>query len=417
MTASDSQDLISESIRIKNELLKIETVVARQASASRQSQMGTMRHKLGYSTPNQGETLQLIDTRITSKIPVITPEALATVVEVTKKSAEVTGQSRSAITKILAKKDDRLVVVVGPCSIHDAKGALQYAARVKQWRKRFNGSLEIVMRAYMEKPRTEKGWKGLVYDPLLDESEDINLGVVLMRLIACQITELGVPIAMERLNALTPQYVNSLVAYDTIGARNTLDQKSREYASGTSSPVGFKNTPEGSIISAVQAIVAARAPHAFLGMDTDGVISQINTTGNDTGHVILRGDQNGPNYSAVHIASLKKMLQNSGLTESIIIDASHGNSGKKADNQVDVITNIAAQVEGGEQAIAGVMIESNLVAGAQNLKKSDGTLKAFAELVYGQSITDECLNVDVTEDLLVILEKAVLQRKELLTQK
>jgi 3-deoxy-7-phosphoheptulonate synthase len=255
------------------------------------------------------------------------------------------------------------------------------------------------MRAYMEKPRTELGWKGFIYDPLLDESDDINLGVAATRMLTCQITELGVPIAMERLNALTPQYVNALVAYDTIGARNTTDQKSREYASATSSPVGFKNTPEGSIEAAAQAVVSANGGHAFLGMGMDGTPNQINSTGNSTAHIILRGAADGPNYSAEHIAKTKQILAAKGLKQSIVVDASHGNSRKQASQQKVVIADICRQVSGGEPAICGVMIESNLVAGQQKLGDP-------AALIYGQSITDECVGLAETTEMLAMLAKA-----------
>ncbi len=412
MTATDSSDLIAESQRIKDQLLEVENEVTRLAKAARQNLMSDTRKKLGYTEVAPVNSKALVDTRIAAKILVISPAALATVAEVSEDSMAVTEQSRRAILNILDKQDDRLIVVVGPCSIHDAGAALEYAGQVKQWREKYGHDLEIVMRAYMEKPRTEKGWKGLVYDPLLDESEDINLGVVLMRLITCQITAMGVPIAMERLNALTPQYLNSLVAYDTIGARNTLDQKSREYASGTSSPVGFKNTPEGSIVAAIQAIKAARAPHAFLGMSTDGTISQINTNGNTSAHVILRGDNTGPNYSAEHIAKVKQLLKEHDLPESIVIDASHGNSQKLAANQLKVIADVAQQVASGETAIAGVMIESNLVEGAQNLKNANGSLKLASELVYGQSITDACVGLDDTAAMLANLADAVQTRRK-----
>jgi 3-deoxy-7-phosphoheptulonate synthase len=210
--------------------------------------------------------------------------------------------------------------------------------------------------------------------------------------------------AMERLNALTPQYVNALVAYDTIGARNTTDQKSREYASGTSSPVGFKNTPEGSIEAAVQAVVSANGGHAFLGMGMNGVPNQINSSGNSTAHVILRGDANGPNYSAEHIAETKHMLEKKGLIQSIIVDASHGNSGKQASRQKEVIADVSRQVASGETAICGVMIESNLVRGNQKL----GDPK---DLVYGLSITDECVDTNETEEMLAMLADASSVRK------
>ncbi len=261
------------------------------------------------------------------------------------------------------------------------------------------------MRAYMEKPRSELGWKGFIYDPLLDESDDINLGVVATRMLSCMITDSGVPIAMERLNALTPQYVNALVAYDVIGARTTTDQKSREYASATSSPVGFKNTPEGSVTAAVQAIVSAAGSHSFLGMDLNGLPIQVKSKGNPTGHVILRGDADGPNYSPEHIAATKEKLAKKDLVESIVVDASHGNSGKKAVNQIKVIEGVCDQVANGEEAIIGVMVESNLVAGNQKL----GDPK---DLKYGCSITDECVDVDETADMLAKLAAAVEKRRQ-----
>ncbi len=405
-------DLMQESERIKNELLKVEVEVTRAATAARSVQMSGLREKLGYDKVNTVDAAYIVDSRIMKKTPVITPEALADILRTTEKSAKTTEQSRKRIIDILAKKDDRLIVIVGPCSIHDPTSALEYAEKVKQWRDKYGSDLEIIMRAYMEKPRTEKDWKGLVYDPLLDGSEDINLGLVLTRLLSGRITNLGVPIAMERLNALTPQYLNGLVAYDAIGARNTTDQKSREYASGTSSPVGFKNTPEGSLLSAVQAVRSAQSEHAFLGMSTDGVISQINTTGNETGHVILRGGQDGPNYSAEHVAQLKQLLNKYGLQESIIIDASHGNSGKQADKQIEVIKDVSRQVAGGETAIVGVMVESNLVAGAQKQKNADGKFKPASELIYGQSITDECAGLDDTDEMLAMLAEAAARRRK-----
>jgi len=405
-------DLIEESKRIKRALLSVEAEARQAAKSSRTAQTKDLRDKLGYSAAETANTDQLVDNRIASKVSVITPDVLAEALPLTKKSAVTTDQSRQNITKILAKKDDRLIVIVGPCSIHNPESALEYAQKIVKWRQQYGDSLEIIMRSYMEKPRTEKGWKGLVYDPLLDESDDINLGLVLTRLLSYRITDLGVPIAMERLNALTPQYLNGLVAYDTIGARNTTDQKSREYASGTSSPVGFKNTPEGSVLVAVQAIIAAKAPHAFLGMSTGGVVSQINTTGNPTGHVILRGDKDGPNYSADHIANLKALLSKHELAESILVDASHGNSGKQAAKQPGVVADVARQVASGEAAICGVIIESNLVAGSQNLKNTDGTPKSASELTYGQSITDDCVGLADTDAMLANLAQAAQTRRQ-----
>ena len=225
------------------------------------------------------------------------------------------------------------------------------------------------MRTYTEKPRTEVDWKGFAYDPFLDGSSRISVGLVATRMLMCRITELGVPVAAEPLNALTPQYVNGLVTYNGVGARNVTDQTARERVSGFSSVVGFKNSPEGSIDAAIQAVVTARAPHEFLGVDHHGVSAQLSTTGNDTGHVILRGDKDGPNYSAAHIADTKRKLAARGLPEVVVVDASHGNSQKNHLRQIDVVRDLAGQIAGGERAIRGVMVESNLVAGRQDLDR------------------------------------------------
>ncbi|MDB5170921.1 MAG: aroG [Candidatus Saccharibacteria bacterium] len=398
--------ILEESARIRDELLPIEAAAAADAHATRSKLLEGARLRLGYGEPDAGPTGGLVDTRISEKRPVITPESLSEVLPPSEISVATTLKSRNDIAEILTHQDDRMIVIVGPCSIHDPEAALEYAEQVKNWREQYGDDLEIVMRAYMEKPRSELDWKGFIYDPELDGSDDINLGVVATHLVACQITDMGVPIAMERLNALTPQYVNGLVAYDAIGARNTTDQKAREYGSGTSSPVGFKNTPEGSIVAAAQAVVTANGAHAFLGMGMNGMPNQIETTGNELAHVILRGDQNGPNYSEKHIAETTALLKKKGLLNAIVIDASHGNSLKVADNQIEVIADVSRQVALGEQAIRGVMIESNLVAGSQNLKKTPKE-----ELIYGQSVTDECVGLPDTITMLSALADAVRKRR------
>lgn len=397
--------ILDESARVKELLVDVQKQVESVTQKAAVDLLQDGRKKLGYDEPAASDDTIAIDTRIRDKTPVITPQMLTAVLPVSQTSLQTTRDSREAITNILEHKDDRLLAVIGPCSIHDPKAALEYAEHVKKFREQYGGDLEIVMRAYMEKPRTELGWKGFIYDPLLNESDDINLGVVATRMLSCKITDMGVPIAMERLNALTPQYVNALVAYDVIGARNTTDQKSREYASATSSPVGFKNTPEGSVTAAAQAIVSASGTHAFLGMNMDGAPTQLNSKGNPTGHIVLRGDSDGPNYSAEHIATTKALLEKKGLLQSIVIDASHGNSGKKAANQMNVIDDVCRQVAGGETAICGVMVESNLVAGAQKL----GDPK---DLIYGCSITDECVDVAETGEMLAKLSKAVQERRK-----
>jgi 3-deoxy-7-phosphoheptulonate synthase len=409
MTLSDKlQDttILDEAAKVKGMLLKVQAEVKELTGKTEADLLESTRQSLGYKESADAAEVKkaLINTRVASKTPVITPEMLSYVIPVSNTSAQTTETSRKAIENIIKHEDNRLLVVVGPCSIHDPKAAIEYAENVKKWIEKYSDSLEIVMRAYMEKPRTELGWKGFVYDPLLNESNDINLGVVAARMLSCQITDMGVPIAMERLNALTPQYVNALVAYDVIGARNTTDQKSREYASGTSSPVAFKNTPDGNLEAAAQAVVSAKGGHAFLGMGMNGAPNQINSSGNETAHIILRGDYGGPNYSAEHITKLKEILQKKGLEQSIVVDASHGNSGKKASNQKVVIADVSQQVANGETAICGVMIESNLVEGSQKLDKPE-------DLVYGQSITDECVGLDETEAMLEMLSEAVVKRE------
>lgn len=397
--------ILDESARVRDLLVDVQKRVEEVTRQTADELLKDSRDKLGYPDIKTADKGAIIDTRIKDKTTVITPRMLAAVLPVSEKALRTTQKSRQDIINILEHKDGRLLAVVGPCSIHDPKAALEYAGHVKKWREKYGDDLEIVMRAYMEKPRTELGWKGFIYDPLLDESDDINLGIVATRMLSCQITDMGVPIAMERLNALTPQYVNALVAYDVIGARNTTDQKSREYASATSSPIGFKNTPEGSVTAAAQAIVSASGAHAFLGMGMNGGPSQLNSKGNPTGHIILRGDANGPNYSKEHITRTKSLLEKKGLAQSIVVDASHGNSGKQAANQMKVIDDVCRQVSGGESAVCGVMVESNLLVGAQKL----GDPKA---LVYGQSITDECVNVAETAEMLEKLAKAVQKRRK-----
>ena len=403
--------VLDESARIAEALLTIEASVDAAALSERTRQLESIRGGLGYTAVALAETDDLVDTRIEDKTPVITPESLNGALPLTRASAETTRDSRQAIGDILTRQADRLLVIAGPCSIHDPEAALNYAETLSRWRDGYGDSLEIIMRCYPEKPRTERGWKGFIYDPLLDESDDINVGIVATRLLTSQITSMGVPLAMERLNALTPQYVNGMVAYDAIGARTTTDQKAREYASGTSSAVGFKNTPEGSIEAAVQAVVSASGPHSFLGMSLNGTPSQIRTSGNEQAHIILRGSNSGPNYTSDNVTEAKRALREKGLRESIGIDASHGNSHKKADKQLEVVADVSEQIAGGEGAIVMVMIEGNLIGGAQKLRRPDGSLKQSKELVYGQSITDECASLTQTEAMLAALQEAVQRRR------
>lgn len=397
--------IIEEAARLKELLLPVQQALEQNAHETQTALLEEVVTKIEASAHEVTHLAPLVDARVVARAPLLTPGLLASMIPVSEQSATTTARSRAAITNIITHEDDRLMVIVGPCSIHDADAALEYAAKVKTWREQYGSELEIVMRAYMEKPRSELGWKGLTYDPLLNDTADLNLGLTLTRLLTSQITNLGVPIAMERLNALTPQYINALVAYDAIGARNVTDQKAREYASITSSPVGVKNPIDGSIDTTIQAITSIRAPHVFMGMGMNGAPCSMTSTGNDTAHVILRGSSHGPNYSAEHVAATKEKLAAKNLPQSIVIDASHGNSNKKAANQMLVIADIAAQVAAGEHAICGVMIEGNLVAGQQKLSDPK-------TLEYGKSITDECVGLDDTQQMLAELANAARQRRK-----
>ncbi|HZH19741.1 MAG TPA: 3-deoxy-7-phosphoheptulonate synthase, partial [Geodermatophilus sp.] len=328
------------------------------------------------------------------------------VVPLSPESVSTTRAGRRAMADIVGGVDDRVAVIAGPCSIHDPAAALEYAAFLGRMRERHGDDLEILMRTYTEKPRTEVDWKGFAYDPFLDGSSRISVGLVATRMLMCRITELGVPVAAEPLNALTPQYVNGLVTYNGVGARNVTDQTARERVSGFSSVIGFKNSPEGSIEAAIQAVRTARAPHEFLGVDHHGVSAQLSTTGNDTGHVILRGTKDGPNYSAGHIADTKRQLAARGLPEVVVVDASHGNSQKNHLRQIDVVRDLAGQLAAGERAIRGVMVESNLVAGRQDLDR-----RHPESLEYGKSVTDACVDPETTEVLLAELAEAARVRR------
>ena len=389
-----------------DQLLEVQTRVNAQIDETLAELLPGVARRLGVDGPAGVELPGLVNARITGLSVVVTPAAVATVVPLPEASATTTRAARRAVTDIVGGRDDRLAVITGPCSIHDPAAALEYAEFLARMRERHAEDLEILMRTYTEKPRTEVDWKGFAYDPFLDGSSRISVGLVATRMLMCGITALGVPVAAEPLNALTPQYVNGLVTYNGVGARNVTDQTARERVSGFSSVVGFKNSPEGSVDAAISAVLTARAPHDFLGVDHHGVSAQLSTTGNDTAHVILRGDRSGPNYSAAHIADTKAQLARRGLPEVVVVDASHGNSGKDHRRQPGVVADLAAQVAGGEQAIRGVMVESNLVEGRQDLDRGHPE-----RLRYGQSVTDACVDLPTTERLLAELADAVRARR------
>jgi len=312
--------------------------------------------------------------------------------------------TREAIHRILHARDDRLVVIIGPCSIHDPAAAREYVNRLKEQRDRFSEDLEIVMRVYFEKPRTTVGWKGLINDPDLDGSFNINKGVRLARELLLEVNEHGVPAGCEFLDMITPQYIADLVSWGAIGARTTESQVHRELASGLSCPVGFKNGTDGNIKIAIDAINAASQPHHFLSVTKGGHSAIVSTTGNDDCHVILRGGK-APNYDAENINIMSEQLSKAGLPSRIMIDASHANSNKKYENQPQVIDDVSRQIEAGDHRICGVMIESHLVAGRQDLKEG-------VELTYGQSITDGCIGWDTSVQVLERLSQAVRTRRE-----
>lgn len=397
---------MAEAEHIKAEALKVQAEIA---AATRQAESKAAEH-LRSQLDDAGQpavATDLIDTNLVSMDIVVSPQILEAALPSTEQAAETTRRARATIADILRGADDRLMVITGPCSIHNADEALEYATAVKKWREKYGDRLEIIMRTYYEKPRTELGWKGLVYDPLLDGSDDINLGLVLSRMVALGVAGMGVPTATERLKVLTPQYTNGLIAYDCIGARTVTNQGSRELASGTSSPVGLKNSLASggqSVLDAVNAIVSVNNPHSFLGIDMSGLPANVRTRGNKLAHLILRGDADGPNYSKTHVAAAVKQLQGRGLLEAIVIDASHGNSGKVAANQARVVEDVASQVADGQAAIKGVMLESNLKHGRQDVV-------AGRDIEHGVSITDECIDIAETEALLETLAQAVDARR------
>jgi 3-deoxy-7-phosphoheptulonate synthase len=319
--------------------------------------------------------------------------------------AETVEAARNAAHDILHGQDDRLLAVIGPCSIHDPKAAMDYARRLAAERRRHAGELEVVMRVYFEKPRTTVGWKGLINDPGLDGSFRINDGLRLAREVLLHITALGLPAACEFLDVTTPQYLSDLVAWGAIGARTTESQIHREMASGLSCPVGFKNGAGGDVKIAVDAVLAASQPHHFLAVNKDGRAAIAATTGNSDAHIVLRGGRT-PNYDAASIAAAAAELSKAGLPERLMVDASHANSGKRHENQPVVIADLCRQLAAGEARIMGVMIESHLVAGRQDLV-------AGRPLTYGQSITDACVDWDTSVRMLDDLAGAVKARRAL----
>ncbi len=348
------------------------------------------------------------DERVTQVVVLPPPEDLIRFFPIQGTPVErMVGDCRGAIRRIVRSEDDRLLVVIGPCSIHDPRAALEYAQRLAAQRERFRDTLEVVMRVYFEKPRTTVGWKGLINDPYLDESCRINEGLRIARALLIDIARLGVPAGSELLDTNSPQYLADLVAWGAIGARTTESQVHRELASGTSAPIGFKNGTDGNVRVAIDAILAARTPHNFLGIHKNGHVAMVRTRGNPDCHLILRGGR-APNYDGESVAAARAALAKSGCLPALMIDCSHANSSKQPERQVEVAADVAAQVAAGDRSIMGVMVESHLVAGRQAFTPGNDDP---ASLAYGQSITDGCLGWDESVRLLETLDRAVAARR------
>jgi 3-deoxy-7-phosphoheptulonate synthase len=344
------------------------------------------------------------DLRICETKEVIAPVQVHTETPISEIAAQTTSLARQDIHKILAGLDDRLVVVVGPCSIHDPIAAHEYARLLKGIKDELADDLMIVMRVYFEKPRTTVGWKGLINDPDLDSSFNINKGLRIARRLLLDVNEVGVPAATEYLDLITPQYISDLIAWGAIGARTTESQGHRELASGVSCPIGFKNSTDGTIKIAIDAIGAAMSPHHFISLNKAGHSAIFSTTGNEDVHIILRGGNDRPNYDAVSVEQVAEGLVNASLQPNIMIDFSHANSLKQCQRQLIVGDDVAGQIANGDHRIMGVMIESHLKAGSQKVVEGQ-------PLVYGQSITDACLSWDDTVPLLRELARAVQKRR------
>jgi len=345
------------------------------------------------------------DTRIAGMRPLLPPAILIEEIPLPPEAVAVVDRGRRDCEAVLAGRDDRLIVIAGPCSIHDPRAALEYAARLKELAPRYADDLLVVMRVYFEKPRTVVGWKGLINDPGIDGSFEINTGLRIGRKLLADICGLGLPTGAEFLDTIIPQFIADAIAWSAIGARTTESQVHRELASGLSMPVGFKNGTGGNVQMAIDAVRSARQPHWFPSVTKQGVTAIFQTTGNDGAHIILRGGaRTGPNYQAEAIEPILGQLRAHGLPPYLIVDCSHGNSSKDHERQSVVAEDLAAQISAGQRGIAGVMLESHLVAGRQDYRPS-------GENVYGQSITDACIDLPATEKILESLAAAVRARR------
>ena len=359
--------------------------------------------------PLSEKTSQTDDERIVDVTPLPPPEHLIRFFPIRGTPVEkLVADTRERIRQIMTGQDDRLLVIIGPCSIHDPAAALEYARRLKVLRDQHADTLEIVMRVYFEKPRTTVGWKGLINDPYLDESYRIDEGLRMARQLLLEINRMGMPAGSEFLDVISPQYLGDLIAWGAIGARTTESQVHRELASGLSAPIGFKNGTDGNIRIASDAIQSASRPHHFLSVHKNGQVAIVETKGNPDCHLILRGGKT-PNYSAAHVEAACKDLEAAKLPATLMVDCSHANSSKQHQKQIEVAADIGAQISGGSRSIFGVMVESHLNAGAQKFTpgKDDS-----AKLAYGQSITDACIGWDDSVGVIDTLAAAIKARRQ-----
>lgn len=344
------------------------------------------------------------DLRILSQSPLISPRELKAQIPATEEREATVARGRREIEAVLSGEDTRLLVIVGPCSIHDPDAAREYAHRLSELRDRVAKHLLVVMRVYFEKPRTRLGWRGLVLDPHLDGTYDISTGLTAGRKLLADLAEMGLPAGSEVLDPIVPQYIADLTSWASIGARTTESQTHRDMASGLSMPVGYKNGTDGHVETAVNAMASSFHPHSFIGIDQEGRTCVLNTTGNPSGHLILRGGRNGPNYAPESVKRAGEILEKANLPRRLVIDCSHGNSRKEHTQQSTVLESVLNQRAAGESSIRGAMIESNLVAGRQDVAPRD-------QLAYGVSITDACIGWDDTERLLLQTAEAEAARK------
>ena len=344
---------------------------------------------------NSSSISRVLDLNVDSNVPLPAPALLCHEIQRTDEQAQFVAKSREQIREIIFGKDPRLLVILGPCSIHCLESGEEYAERLSSLAAKVADKLLLVMRVYFEKPRTTVGWKGLIMDPDLDGTDNIPEGLRRARSFLSKVIDCGVPTATELLDPITPQYIADLICWSAIGARTTESQTHRQMASGLSMPLGFKNATNGSVVPAVNAIKAATSPQTFLGISREGIASAVSTNGNPYCHIILRGGENGPNYESEHVKTAASQLEEKGLQPAIMIDASHDNSGKNHENQPEVFRNIISQRSAGDKNVIGSMLESNLISGSQKFPQP------VDSLTYGQSITDKCIDWKTTEEIIL----------------